>query len=360
MDGPKGALMLCSRSLRWLAVVSLLTLAAACGARSAGGARASDVRFETYGDATTTFSPMPAEAVRVYTPGDFPDGFAGVAGGGRMIERVALRPDYPTAEEPHRILGALGLEPTSRESIDDAVARLVAAAAEHGANALILLERSSGVVGGLALRLSDAHPVWEDADALLANAEVPEGYTRWGERQATTLEAFQPVEIQASRGNCYAITFALGADAALSEHARRGLRYSFGSGDPDIAQSSGSIAMDIPLDMRSHTRVIGCPQVDGAISIDLQAFFGASVSTDRVHELGTGPLFFQIYRRPLGRQELTQRAQESQRLRDEARARTQGDCRLCAAALASCGRGGRCRAYDDCLRRQHLRAADCH
>jgi hypothetical protein len=345
-------------------VLAALALAACVGAGGVGGAGGAAVE---YASMAPDAAPIAATDVKVYrAPGPFPDGVSFVPGGGkRLVDRIALEPGYPDPADPHVVLGAVGVRPGD-ENVDAAEARLAAEAGRHGANALIVFDRDYRAITALALRLSSAAPAAQpNAADLIASAQVPAGYAAAGAPATRRLEAFEPLSIEASRGTCYAFTFALESDATLSAHARQALGFVYDSPDGDIRATNGSIGTNLPVTTRSHTTIVGCPQVAGPISVDLQATFGSAGDSSRIHELGNGAALFQLYTSTVTEAELQQQAAESQARWEEARRRSaeqnQRDCAECAGALATCGTtpAADCTAYVHCLERRYVRVEQC-
>lgn len=308
-----------------------------------------------------------AAGVTIYqAPGPFPDGVSFVPGGGtKLIERIALQPGYPNPDDPHVILGAIGVRPGD-EPVEAAEARLVEEAGRHGANALIVFDRDYRAITAVALRLSSAASGPQPAAAdLIAAAEVPTGFELSGPPAIRRLDEFRTLRIDAVRGACYAVTVALDSDATLSSHARQALSLVYDSPDGDIRATNGSLGTNLPVTTRSQTRVIGCPQVAGPITVDLQATFGSAGDASRIHELGQGTALFQLYTRAISEAELQQQATESSARWEEARRRSaeqaQRECAECASVLVSCGMtpAASCTDYLNCLARHYVRLDDC-
>lgn len=340
---------------------SALVLAACVQAAGVGGAPIE------YASMAPDSAAVPVAGVTIYrAPGPFPDGVSFVPGGARrLVDRIALEPGYPSPAEPHVILGAVGVQPGD-EPVDAAEARLAAEAGGHGANALIVFDRDYRAITALALRLSSAAPAAQPSAAdLIAAAQVPAGYAASGAPATRRLDAFEPLPLEGVRGTCYALTFALESDATLSAHARQALSLVYDSSDGDIRATNGSIGTNLPVTTRSHTAVIGCPQVAGPISVDLQATFGSAGDASRLHEFGSGAALFQLYTRTVTEAELQQQAATSQARWEEARRRSaeqnQRECAACAGILATCGttNPADCSAYVQCLERRYVRLEQC-
>jgi hypothetical protein len=291
--------------------------------------------------------------------------------------KVLLESDYPTAEQPHVMVGEYTVrnaESVGKEAIEQAIRER---AAKDGAD-IVFMDAGSGSVTGLAVYLSDAEPAAVErkpAEELLAEeASMPEqkGYTKVMKTAKRTLDAFEPVRFQAERGTCYWLTFALAEDAAFSSHARKSLGFNFDSVDYDIAHSAGMPTIEektstgqLSRAARSGTKGIGCPQKTGELAVDLQAKFGSAQSKDRVHELGEGEVVFRIYTKSVTEKELAKQKKESEERWDAAEKsrieRNRRICRACARELVKCGdKDPRfCAPYTNCIARKSGRLNFC-
>lgn len=295
-----------------------------------------------------------------------------------LDSKIGMEEGYPTPDNPHVLVGKYDVRDAGRFSSTQIIDALVARAAQDGANALVVDFRKNNVEA-LGIRLSDAVPpkvTIKPAGALLdeeASHPREQGYETLLATEQRRLDAYQPLALDARRGTCYWLTFALAEDAAFSDHARRSLGFDFTSVDFDIDRHAGLPTIEeqapgtgqLTQSARSGSISIGCPQKSGRLSIDLQATAGSALSKERIHELGSGEIVFRIYTRPIGEEELAKRKQASEKSWTEAEKQrieyNRRVCRKCANKLVLCGDvdPGSCEPYRDCISRNNGRLDFC-
>lgn len=311
-----------------------------------------------------------AEAVQVYLDseaGSFPEGVTRArVRAERLRDRIVLEPGFPTAGDAHQMLGGLRTNRRRGENRQEAFARLAAEAGRHGANGIVVLEVGHQSVTALAFHFSSAQPVYDfpAAEQVLAELDKEDGY-RSAAQHVQSLDRFQPIVIDGRRGRCYRLRLALGTDAQLSRHARRGLGLRYQSGDREVRATRPNLGLDLPMTTRGFRALVGCPQADGPIEVDLWATFGSAGAGERVHELGTGAFVIEILSKRISRQELARRSQRAQQRWDDAaqsnRDYARRNCGRCNGALLACGDDDpySCDRYRHCLSRHSLRVQEC-
>ena len=205
----------------------------------------------------------------------------------RLIHQRTQPPDDETQAQMFARIGRVH---------DEALARLRTEAARHGANA-VYIESKDGNYGAQAMWLSSDKPSYPPADAVLAKAERPGGYTR--ERQVVlSLDAATPIKIAGQRHQCYTLVLALDRDAHLADHTRDGLFIRLDSVDKELAMTA--FATPMFATQRSHTVDIGCPDTSGPLVVHLAA------GSNREHrtELGTGHVVAQVWTRSISEAEV--------------------------------------------------------
>jgi len=180
------------------------------------------------------------------------------------------------------------------------------------------------------------------------------------------LEAFTAPTIQLKRGWCYVMVLRLGDGAAWSEHARQGVEFTYKpkKGDGDEISGGPGIAG------RGGVGSAGCPQKSGTYVFDLIADWGAAESSDKLHDLGTGPYSLQLMAKPTSAGALAREKREiDAQVADMAsfkRERTHDACVSCAQERDDCldGKrqpfvGGCMESYKLCMQRTGITARDC-
>jgi hypothetical protein len=331
---------------------------------------------------------VPAEQVVVYTmhhQQPLPDGISldsktrqqanhstaaqFIADGGPEKLLVLLE-GFPTADDPHRRIGVLSTRSVPGQDERALAARFAAEAGRHGANAIYVLPGRIDSTLALALHVSSASPSahWPAAKELLEKEHAgfrDKDLRPSGAPLRRDLAQPEAIQIDARRGTCYAIAFALEPDATLSAHARRALAFAVTSPDYEIQHTDAHLTGDWPIDRRSGTHHLGCPQTGGAMTVDLQASFGSAMKDAKVHDLGSGPVLFQLYSHPITEAQLKERARKAKQAWDEARARSRAfnkeHCALCNGPLMLCGTKDprSCDVWKDCLSRNYVHVDDC-
>ena len=286
----------------------------------------------------------------------------------KAVDRIDVEPGYPTADEPHRKLAGLGVDLTQGHTREQALARLMEESGKLGANAIVVVEDKPVAIVVVALRLSSAAPPAPKpaAELLPEAAKGLKDAAKWkrtGKAYVADLAAFQPLEIKAKRGTCYAVAVAIDKDAAWSEHATKGIELEYVSNDPYFGGYSPSWPKVMKAPARSDGAGIGCPMADGPLQIDLRATWGSATNSDRLHDLGTGAIHFQLYTRSASKSELADikkrgedaKAAGKQAARDQARR----GCAACAAKLLTCVDPTDCPAYRTCLGANYVREDEC-
>lgn len=303
-------------------------------------------------------APVAVDAVRVIErPDDLPEGMAWHAHGrGRPAERLAVDPGFPSAEDPHRLVGAVAAKEGDNDRGRDRL--LIAARAEagrHGANAIFVLDARHDVVTALALHVSDATSTerFPSAAELLRRSPAQlDGYSADGPPAPVDLAVPLPIASDARRGDCLAVQVALEPDARLSP----GLPgVSVTRTDARGIDAISQLSRGVQRRQRELAGPVGCQLVDGRVELRL----GPGI-------LGSGKAVVQVFRRRVSEAEIAALAAKEDASFAEARARSQAraheHCAACFPYLAGCrrpDRPGACPSYDRCLSRRYVRAEQC-
>lgn len=133
--------------------------------------------------------------------------------------RPVMPKDYPTAADPHVLLGVIGAMTRDGEPMTSEQARpaAVAAAAQHGGNAIYAGRLNAAAVYYI-FHLSSAEPVLPAAGPLLDERDQAKGgrYRRYGADLSRSLDSFEPVRLPAQSSACFRAVVALDQDARLS------------------------------------------------------------------------------------------------------------------------------------------------
>jgi hypothetical protein len=320
------------------------------------------------------FAAVPEDSVAIHyldTPGELPAGVLPPPPKPRprdTLDYVVLEPSYPTPEAPHHKLGALRVHSNDVPDGKQLAAFLASEAGRHGANAIVITSYRLGAVHtAVALRLSDAAPrPFEPAETLLARApEQLAGYVPVSD-VTRDLARFEPLLIEGKRGTCYAIHFALHETAELDASVRGWLRiqndHAGGAGSMPLGDSE--IGKDVPVGLRQHANVLGCPTSDRSLRV---RFMGGKRTGDGF-SYGRGSLYVKIYSRPIDEAELDrlskqveQRVSAHERRVEEHRAAVLRDCNACQRELRHCPHltEDRCEPYKRCLMVRARQTQDC-
>jgi len=146
-----------------------------------------------------------------------PDGLVRYETADRRDE-IYVAPGFPTAAQPHLRIGRLAVQPSTvtYHMPDDWLERLVAEAAAHGANTVLVLAK--GVV--VAVRLSSASPPRAPADELVSQGMTSLPKYRAASTMTIQLDHVAPIHLTARKGTCYAVVMALDARAEWSADVR--------------------------------------------------------------------------------------------------------------------------------------------
>ncbi|HEX6836109.1 MAG TPA: hypothetical protein VF334_06025 [Polyangia bacterium] len=180
------------------------------------------------------------------------------------------------------------------------------------------------------------------------------------------LEKFAPPTIQLKRGWCYVMVLRLGEGASWSEHARQGVEFTYKPKRGGDGEISGGPGVAGPGGVGSA----GCPQRSGTYLFDLIADFGAAESSDKLHDLGSGPYSLQLMSKPTSDKALARDKREIDgQVADMAsfkRERIHDACVSCAQERDDCldGKrqpfvGGCMESYKFCMQRTGITARDC-
>jgi hypothetical protein len=217
----------------------------------------------------------PTQITDVQQVKDLPEGIA------LERDRLEIAKDFPTAEDPHRLIGELSLpfdttpdrfsEENNRKSRAQIAASAAKVTAEHGGNAYFLDGTRAYV-----LHLSSAAPAFPPASELLDQAKlVPEPYKE-SMRAKRSLEKLEPVSVAMKHHTCYAAMWALAPTAKIDRRlGGRGV-WAFYA-DKEVPKgppknSSGVIGWAGPnIQSRIHYVPLGCTGVDATIAYRLGA-----------------------------------------------------------------------------------------
>jgi hypothetical protein len=266
-------------------------------------------------------------------------------------------------DPPHELLGTVEFDMCY---LRDALGEARAEAARRGANALFDPGDCKGRAWAVAL--SDAASAPEAAALLAEQGTSVADYAVIAE-EARSLAAFQPVAIDATRGRCYAVGYALAADASFTNAARRRLVTTIAGvvidGDdlPDVGGFTwGDASMSISLDAEGNTRAgfarAVCVSADRRLSISLgRADDSAAVL------LGRGDVVVRVYARDIEEAELARRIadrKESNRAAAAEKAELQAQgCLICRQHRDVCLHDNMCDEYIACLRAYEARPGNC-
>jgi hypothetical protein len=335
---------------------------------SDGKRAAREPRFQAR-DGAASLAPVPVDGVRVVVAPDedaLPEGL--------VLDDLDVKaiPDYPSAQEPHRVLGTIALDIWSTVPREEAHRIMAQEAASHGANTLFVVDDDGKRWRGDGKRSyrravavfvsSAAAPTWPAAPDLLASAakeELLAGFTAVGEPDRHELAGLKTLEIAGARGKCYAAAVALEPDAKFSARARRGLSVRVHFDGMAFSSGRNDFGRDFGPDKRSHVLDLGCPQVAGPIVIEW-------AGEGRGDAIGQGAIVLQHYQRPIAEAELQAKAkqlEEAMRRSDEQhKAMVAEDCEACRPELNACGRGvaaTKCEPFVHCMQRRYGSARDC-
>jgi len=195
-------------------------------------------------------------------------------------------------------------------------------------------------------------------------AKETDGFQIEGAAVSGDLEKFAPPAIPLKRGKCYLMVLRLGAGAAFSDHARKGvaLLYHGVDGYDEINAGPG-------VGGPGAVARAGCPQKDAPnATFDVVATSMSASDKTRLHDLGTGSFTLQLYSKPVSDAELAKQADNNAKQdaaseeanRKEKRARC-AECRhdedLCAARSET---KFTCESdYDSCLFRGGVQRDAC-
>ncbi|WP_146209818.1 hypothetical protein [Vitiosangium sp. GDMCC 1.1324] len=180
------------------------------------------------------------------------------------------------------------------------------------------------------------------------------------------LEAFEPLEFPVKAGHCYMAVLRLDPDAGFSDHARKGVTFTFDMGGTPTVGGPGIVGP-------GGSGSAGCPTKAGRGSLDLQANFGSAFSSKRIHDLGQGGFAVQFYAKELNAKERAERAkierdaeEEARRMYESSQREAKKTCEQCKGKRYACEeRRGRinefaCRQeYLVCIERKGVSEADC-
>jgi hypothetical protein len=273
---------------------------------------------------------------------------------------LRMRHGYPTADDPHQLLGYLKLNYTWKSgSASDEEKRvhlerqrskaseiLKAEAAKVGGNAIIVKHSSysnpSMVKGGYAavvVNLSDAAPVFREPDEMLADLRVPDKYSK-GKQLRLRLEDNPEFTLPGAEHKCYFLGVALDEDAKIHEAKKEGVRLEWKSDDPEIqGRYSGR---DIIYGWKRYESInFGCGSKKSPIKLSLVP------RSEELETSGEGEVVVQVYER-------TQSKDELRRIEEANRRRLRRGCVACVSLLNQCSSPGLCRPYQECLRKHHV------
>ncbi len=272
----------------------------------------------------------PRRVLVVPSPDELPRGFFFYEDQRIGYVKLHAVDDYPTARDPHRVLGALSWTPVrerAKVKPERAAADLSFEAAALGANAIVL--RAGSERYAYALRLSAAQPPKPPSHAKLIRRERRElrGFAPMGRARKSSMSDGSDVELKARPGRCYAVVFALGRDAHLSEAALAGIRVDVKTDDPllqgrsviareDIENEEGlrifAPVMGRYVHLRSFSREIGCAWQRGPITLAVRSLTGEN-------NLGAGTFWTQLLVKRISKAELETKKAAHDRAWEEAR-----------------------------------------
>jgi hypothetical protein len=278
---------------------------------------------------------------------DLPVGFehpreTGADGQSVMLAPRAAAPGYPTAEDPHAVVGRLIYEYSSGRVglAREYAGRLLEFAAGHGANAVYQAEDWSY----WALYVSEATPDHPSADSVLANL-VPKRGTVLAKR-SFDLGDQHPGSFEATvkRGKCYYMALALSAQARRNRTLGWGAAWS--SMTPDRNGTFRPTTATIGLFNQSFDGIadrgvvvrVTCPLVGGKTTFELEASRYAHTAA------GSGEVVVALVETPLNRRDLIQ-----------------ASCDRCDVRHFACGNMTRasCAPAVKCLAEQQVRPGMC-
>ncbi len=326
----------------------------------------------TPADSAPSYPPVPANQVQGYRGADWehlPEGVM-LVGRREAPTGVAVEDGFPTANDPHRVLGmlAVGTEdlPARKE---ERQAFLASKVGEIGGNAYVEMPANSNTLHLGVLHLSSATPQlgFPDSPELLSE---PLGdlsaYAPSGSEVERALDPFDPFVIEGKRGTCYAVRSALRKDALLNRRARRALSLITKHKGTIVEAKGGPARLNAPVAVRSLSTIVGCPLEDGPIQVAFNVGFDSAHPDAKTH-LGAGSVMFQVYQRSVNDAELSSRAKdEAQRARaaDDANRNSfrKHECMSCEGQLALCPAGTapeQCEPFTQCMFTKGMNVKDC-
>lgn len=180
------------------------------------------------------------------------------------------------------------------------------------------------------------------------------------------LDAFELLGFPVKAGHCYMAVLRLDPDAGFSDHARKGVTFTFDMGGTPTDGGPGIVG---PGGIGSA----GCPTKAGRGSFDLRANFGSAFSSSQLHDLGQGGFAVQFYAKELSAKEREARAKIEREAEEGARKMYEASqrdakktCEQCKGKRYACEeRRGRfneaaCRQeYRVCIERKGVSEEDC-
>ncbi|MBK9035628.1 MAG: hypothetical protein IPL61_30950 [Myxococcales bacterium] len=302
--------------------------------------------------------PVAADDVMVVARAEqLPDGLRwDPAAGDRPGQRLVIDPGFPTADDPHRLLGAVAAKEGDARGRDALLAAARAEAGRHGANLIYLLDDRHDVVTALAVRVSAATSTERfpaAAELLKHRPTALADYRPSGAPIAIDLAAGAPFTVAAKRGQCFALQLALEDDARLSPALST---LSVTRTDARKVGAVNSLAPRLDRRQRTVAGPAGCQLVDGPVEL--------AVGPGRA--LGSGRALVQVFVRTIDAAEVARRAAEEEAGFAEAaareRERAHADCAQCFPLLVRCGtpdQPSSCREYTSCLARRYVKVDQC-
>ena len=249
---------------------------------------------------------------------ELPRGFFFGRQAGSKVKLYAA-PDYPSADQPNVVIAGMAAAPPAGSSgylrPKDVEEAFVAKAKELGANGLFIGTGTGRVA--YAVHVSPAAVVEKTATPaalLVKEARQRPGFHPDGKAVRHDMAAGEPVSLQARKGNCYLMVFALDTDAVLAPKAEMGILVDSHSGDElmsnrstmpkeEIADVDG-FSLSAPsngryLHLRSGSLSLGCAWTGSQVSVTLRGW-GRS-------PLGQGHYVTRIYRKHISHAELSRK-----------------------------------------------------
>ncbi|MFW5968290.1 MAG: hypothetical protein ACOCV2_12265 [Persicimonas sp.] len=314
-------------------------------------------------------SEVDPEEVEVYEHDPGADNLPeGVVYADSKMDLVRVEDEYPTEDDPHDKVGEVRVDRPDGESKENMTAAMKEGAGKLGGNAIVVdWEQHSAEV----LLLSDADPseIERDTDELfaVANAEpIDDGFTTVAIEEERSLEDVETLTIDAQRGTCYWLTFALDEEADFNSRARRLTRFEFSHPDWEIDNRNGAPDMmdgsESKVGMNRRTRSghlkIGCPQTTAPIEVELFAMKpGAPSERVKYDDMGEGKLHIQVRTKSKSEAQLQKDKKELEQRREKAREDAKRykreQCQKCAPKKNACTDDfTTCDPYRICLERR--------